>query len=124
MIGLDLLHRLTKREDVAPVYCKAVDWFCGGPGVFDAEIAIRERYSGVMCRLLGYAYRLTDEQGYLEVGRVVLHHLIDEQDWRDDPRRHGAIGMNPTYLSTLFFGVPFFLKMLKKAGIEAKPERL
>lgn len=119
MIGLDLLHRLTKREDVANVYCKAVDWFCGGPGVFDAEMAVRERYGGVMCRLLGYAYRLTGEQRYLEVGRVVLRHLMDEQDWRDDPKRHGAIGMSPTYLSTLFFGVPFFLKTLKEADMEA-----
>jgi hypothetical protein len=112
MIGLDLLHRITNRQDVADVYCKAVDWFCGGKDVFDASLAVKERYGGVMCRHLGYAFLLTGERRYLDVGRAVLQHLIDEQDWRDDPKRHGAIGMSPTYLSTLFFGVPFFLKVL------------
>ena len=49
----------------------------------------------------------------------MLRHLMDEQDWRDDPKRQGSIGMSPTYLSTLFFGVPFFLKTLKEADMEA-----
>jgi hypothetical protein len=31
MIGLELLHRMTGRQDVAEVYRRAVDWFCGHP---------------------------------------------------------------------------------------------
>jgi hypothetical protein len=42
------------------------------------------------------------------------------QDWRDDPKYHGAIGMSPTYLSLLFFGVPYFLGVLHETDIEER----
>ncbi len=120
MIGLELLHRMTGREDVAKVYCRATDWFCGGEEVWNAEMAVRERYGGVICRHLGYAYRLTGDRRYLEIGQEVLQQLIDEQDWSEDPKRHGAVSMSPTHLSTLFFGVPFLLGVMRGAGAEER----
>ena len=118
MVGLELLHRLTGRDDVAQCYRRAVDWFCGGPGVFDAEMAWKQRYGGVLCRHLGYAYRLTGEQGYLEVGRHLLARLARSQDWSDDPKKRGAVGLSPMYLSLLFFGVPYLLGALQEAGLD------
>ncbi len=120
MIGLELLHRLRGGEDVAGVYCRAVDWFCGGEKTWDAEVAIRECYGGVICRHLGYAFHLTGDRRYLEVGRKVLRLLIDQQDWSEDPMQHGAVSMNPTHVSTLFFGAPFLLGMMREAGMEER----
>ena len=118
MIGLELLHRLTGRTDVAECYVRAVDWFCGGPGVFDSEMAWKQRYGGVLCRHLSYAYRLTGERGYLEVGQHLLRRLAESQDWSDDPKRRGAVGLSPMYLSLLFFGVPHLLGALQDAGMD------
>ena len=39
MVGLELLHRMTGRDDVAEVYRRAVDWFCGYPDPLNAEFA-------------------------------------------------------------------------------------
>ncbi len=74
------------------------------PGAFDAASA--------MC------FKLTGERGYLEVGRVLLVRLAESQDWSDDPRKRGAVGMSPMYLSLLFFGVPCLLGVLQEAGLE------
>ena len=54
---------------------------------------------------------------YLEVGRVVLQHLIAIQDWSDDPKRRGSVGMSHMGVSLLFFGVPYFLGALREAGL-------
>ena len=117
MVGLELLHRMTARQDVAEVYRRAVDWFCGHPSL-NAQTAIQQRYGGIICRHLAYAYRLTGDRQYLDIGRAVLRHLINEQDKSDDPRRRGAVGLSPMYLSLLFFGVPCLLAALKDAGME------
>lgn len=118
MIGIELLHRITGRDDVALVYRRAVDWFCGQPGSFDRSFALQEHYGGILCRHLGYAYRLTQDRRYLDVGIVILQELLATQNWSEDPRKRGAIGMSPTYLSLVFFGVPYFLSALKAAGID------
>ena len=118
MIGLELLHRLTGREDVAEVYTRAVDWFCGYPEPLNAEFALQQIYGGVLCRHLGYAYRLTHKRRYLEIGKAVLGRLIDMQNWSDDPKRRGAVGQSPMYISLLFFGVPYMLGALQEAGME------
>ena len=120
MIGLELLHRITSRADVAEVYCRAVDWFCGYPGPLNAEAALQQHYGGIICRHLGYAYHLTGNRQYLEIGRTVLQQLIADQDWGDDPKRHGAVSLSPMNISLLFFGVPYFLEKLQEAGM---PER-
>ncbi len=118
MIGLELLHRLTGREDVAQCYRRAVDWFCGGANTFDGDFAWGQNYGGIICRHLGYAYQLTGEAGYLELGRQLLVRLAQAQDWSDDPQKRGAIGQSPMYLSLLFFGVPHLLGQLQEAGLE------
>ncbi len=115
MIGLELLHRMTGRADVATVYCRAVDWFCGQN--FDAETAIQHSYGGIVCRHLAHAYRLRKNPRYLKVGRAVLQHLIALQDWSDDPKRRGSVGLSPMYVSLLFFGVPCLLGALREAGM-------
>ncbi len=115
MVGLELLHRLTGREDVAKVYLRAVDWFCGYPDALNTEKAIQQRYGGVLCRHLGYAYRMTGNRKYLEIGQAVLQVSIEGQDWGDDPKRHGAVEMSPMHISLLFFGVPYFLGALSHA---------
>ena len=92
--------------------------FCGGPGVFDSEMAWKQRYGGVLCRHLSYAYRLTGERGYLEVGQHLLRRLAESQDWSDDPKKRGAVGLSPMYLSLLFFGVPHLLGALQDAGMD------
>ena len=121
MIGLELMQRMSGRRDVAEVYQRAVDWFCGGPGQFDAEFALKEHYNGVLCRHLGRAYQLSGERRYLEVGQRILQSLIEAQDWSDDPRKRGAVAMNPTAFSLLFFGVPLLLGALKEATMEELP---
>ena len=118
MVGLELLHRLTNREDVANVYLRAVDWFCGLPEGPDTQKAIQQRYGGILCRHLGYAYRMTGNRRYLEIGQAVLQVSIEGQDWGDDPKRHGAVEMSPMHISLLFFGVPYFLGALSHAGME------
>ena len=118
MVGLEKLHRLTGREDVAQVIVRAVDWFCGGKGVFDADFAIVQSYHGVLCGELAYAWRLTGERAYLEVGQKVLAEQIAAQDWSDNLDYRGSVGMHPTALSLLFFGVPFLLGALKEANME------
>ena len=113
MVGLERMHRMTGREDVAGTYLRGVDWFCGYPDTFSSDRPFEEHYGGVLCRHLGYAYRLTGDGRYLETGKSILEGLIDAQDWSDDPRKRGSIGMNPTSLSLLFFGVPSFLAALR-----------
>ena len=118
LVGLELLHRLTGRDDVGQCYRRAVDWFCGGPGAFDLDSAWGQHYWGVICRHLGYAYQLTGERAYLEMGREMLGRFIDMQDWSDDPQKRGAVGQSPMYVSLLFFGVPHLLGKLQEAGLD------
>ena len=117
MVGLELLHRMTGRADVAEVYRRAVDWFCGYPDPLNAEFALQQRYGGIICRHLAYAYQLTDDRKYLEIGRTVLRRLIEDQDWSDDPKRQGAVELTPMTISLLFFGVPYFLGKLSEADM-------
>ena len=112
MIGLELMHRMTGREDVAETYLRGVDWFCGYPDTFASDRPYSEHYGGILCRHLGYARHLTGDHRYLETGMKILRQLIKAQDWSDDPRKRGSIDMNPTCLSLLFFGVPGFLAKL------------
>ena len=114
MVGLELMHRMTGRKDVAETYLCGVDWFCGYPDTFSSDRPFKEHYGGILCRHLGYAYRLTSDSRYLETGMAILELLIDAQDWSDDPRKRGSIDMNPTSLSLLFFGVPSFLAELRR----------
>lgn len=113
MIGLELMRRMTGRKDVAGTYLRGVDWFCGYPDTFSSDRPFEEHYGGILCRHLGYAYRLTGDDRYLETGKRILEGLIAAQDWSDDPRKRGSISMNPTSLSLLFFGVPGFLAVLR-----------
>ena len=53
LIGVELLHRLTGRQDVAAAYVRAVDWFCGGPGSTGPEFALSQHYYGIVCRAPG-----------------------------------------------------------------------
>jgi hypothetical protein len=122
MIGLERLHRMTGRADVAEVYVRGVDWFCGAPGDLRLEAALPHAGAGILCCHLAYAYRLTGNRRYLEIGQGVLQHLIERQDWRDDPRYHGAVEMNPTALSYHFFGVPALLSALRDAGMSEGDE--
>ena len=78
---------------------------------------------GVICRHLAYAYQLTGEPKYLEIGRSVLRRLIDDQDWSDDPKRRGAVELSPMTVSLLFFGVPFFLGKLSEVEMGESEER-
>ena len=117
MIGLELFHQLTGREDVAHVYLRAVDWFCGGPGPLRAATAVQQQYGGILCRHLAYAWRLSGDATYLDIARQVLAHLLTMQDSSDDPRRRGSVGMSPMYLSLVFFGVPYLLQALRDAGV-------
>ena len=133
MIGLELMHRMTGREDVRAAYLKAVDWFCGnsctagdpscaaGDDEWDASFAWSQNYHGIICRHLGYAHQLSGDRRYLEIGRQVLRRLIDGQDWSDDPRRRGAVAMTPMAISLLFFGVPHLLGQLREAGMDESP---
>ncbi len=114
MIGLELMHRMTGRDDVAETYRRGVDWFCGFPVTFASDRPLKEHYGGILCRHLGYSYRLTGDHRYLETGLEILKQLIDAQDWSDDPRKRGSIDMNPTYLSLLFFGVPGLLAEIRR----------
>lgn len=121
LVGLERLHRMTERTDVAEVFVRAVNWFCGGPDVFNAEAACAQSYHGVLCGSLAYAWRLTGKQGYLTVGRAVLAELIAQQDWSDRPDYRGAVAMHPTALSLVFFGVPPLLGALAEADLEEIP---
>ena len=119
MVGLELLHRLTGTGKT---------WRGGLPPgsrlvlrpsgrALNAQKAIQERYGGVLCRHLGYAYRLTGNVKYLEIGQAVLQVLIESQDWGDDPKRRGAVEMSPMHISLLFFGVPYLLGALSDADL-------
>ena len=108
---------MTGREDVAEVYRRAVDWFCGYPESLNAGRAVEQRYGGIVCRHLGYAYRLTGNRTYLEIGQEVLHRLFEDQNWGEDERRRGSVGLSPMFVSLLFFGVPYFLGALEEAGM-------
>ena len=66
---------------------------------------------------MAYAWRLTGERNYLEVGQKVLANLIERQNWSDNPDYRGAVEMHPTALSLIFFGVPFLLGALEEAGL-------
>ena len=123
MVGLELLHRMTGRADVAEVYRRAVDWFCGYPDPLNAEFALQQRYGGIICRHLAYAYQLTGERKYLEIGREVLRDLIEGQDWSDDPKRRGAVELTPMTISLLFFGVPYFLGKLSETEMGESEDR-
>lgn len=114
MIGLELMHRMTGREDVAETYRRGVDWFCGFPDTFASDRPLKEHYGGILCRHLGYAHRLTGDHRYLETGLKILEMLIDAQDWSKDPRKRGSIDMNPSTLSLLFFGVPGLLAEVRR----------
>ena len=114
MVGLELMHRMTGRKDVAETYLRGVDWFCGYPDTYSSDRPFKEHYGGILCRHLGYAYRFTGDGRYLETGIKILELLIDAQDWSDDPRKRGSVGMSPTSLSLLFFGVPSFLTELRR----------
>ena len=114
---------MTGRDDVAEVYRRAVDWFCGYPDPLNAEFALQQRYGGIICRHLAYVYQLTGERKYLEIGRTVLRQLIEDQDWSDDLKRRGAVELSPMTVSLLFFGVPFFLGKLSEADMEESEER-
>ena len=118
LIGIELLHRLTGRQDVAEVYVRAVDWFCGGPGATGPEFALQQHYYGIICRHLAYAWRLTGRPAYLEIARAVLERLMQMQDWSDDPKKRGSVSMSPMGLSLVFFGVPCLLEALAEAGME------
>ncbi|MBM3263747.1 MAG: hypothetical protein FJY97_10040 [candidate division Zixibacteria bacterium] len=118
MIGLEMLHRMTGREDVWGVYRRAVDWFCGYPDTFDSDRPLREHYGGILCRHVAYAYHQTGDVRYLDTGRRILRRLMEMQDWSDRPARRGAIGSSPMYVSLLFFGVPFLLSALREAGMD------
>ena len=109
MIGLELMHRMTGRKDVAETYRRGVDWFCGFPDTFASDRPLKEHYGGILCRHLAYAHRLSGDSRYLETGLKILEQLIDAQDWSEDPRKRGSIDMNPSTLSLLFFGVPGLL---------------
>ena len=85
--------------------------------VFDADFACTQSYHGVLCGELAYAWRLTGERNYLEVGQKVLANLIERQNWSDNPDYRGAVEMHPTALSLIFFGVPFLLGALEEAGL-------
>ncbi len=117
LIGIELFHRITGRTDVADVYLRAVNWFCGGPVPLGAQFALQQHYGGILCRHLASAWRLTGNTQYLQIGRQILARLLATQDWSDDPRRHGSVGMSPMYLSLLFFGVPALLGALAEADI-------
>lgn len=116
MIGLELMHRMTGRDDVAQVYLRAVDWFCGGVGQADVAFATSQTYGGVLCRHLAYASRLTGEPRYLELGQALLQDLLDRQDRSDNDFKRGSVGMSPMYLSLLFFGVPPLLARLHEVS--------
>ena len=118
LIGIELFHRLTGRADVADVYRRAVDWFCGGTGQLGSDFALQQHYGGILCRHLAYTWRLTGERRYLDIGRDVLASLMQMQDWSDDPKRRGAVAMSPMYVSLVFFGVPYLLGALAEAGVE------
>ncbi len=118
LIGLELMHRMTNRADVAAAYVRAVDWFCGGPDAFDADFAQTQHYYGVLCGSLAYAYRMAGERRYLEVGRHILRHLRTMQDWSKNPNRRGAVAMTPTALSLVYFGVPPLLAALAEENME------
>ena len=121
MIGLELLHRITGREDVSRVYLRAVNWFCGHPKAPASDTAQGQRYGGIICRHLAYAFHLTGERKYLEIGQAVLRSLIEDQDWSDDSKRRGAVELSTMSVSLLFFGVPYLLGMLEKAGMGENP---
>ena len=114
MVGLELMHRITGRRDVAETYLRGVGWFCGFPDTLASDRPFKEHYRGILCRHLGYAYRLTGDSRYLETGMKILELLINAQDWSDDPRKRGSVGMSPMHLSLLFFGVPGFLAELRR----------
>lgn len=117
MVGLELMHRITGRADVAETYVRGVDWFCGFPDTFATDQPLKEHYGGILCRHLGYAYRMTGDSRYLETGMKILELLINAQDWSDDPRKRGSVGMSPMHLSLLFFGVPSFLAALRTRAV-------
>jgi len=78
-----------------------------GDGGVHRDLALRNQTRGVrvlrpggaVCRHLGRAYQLSGERRYLEVGQRLLQQLIVAQDWGDDPRKRGAVAMNPTAFS-------------------------
>ena len=94
LIGVELLHPLTGREDVAAAYVRAVDWFCGGPGSTDPGFALQQHY-GIVCRHLAYAWRLTGHRPYLEIARTVPRAAHGDAGLERRPRRGGLRGHEP-----------------------------
>ena len=117
LIGLELMQHMTGRQDVAQTYVRAVDWFCGGADAYDVDHALGQHYYGILCGSLARAYHLTGQPRYLEVGQSILRALRQTQDWSDHPSRRGAVAMNPTALSLVYFGVPPLLAALTDAGM-------
>ncbi len=117
LIGIELFHRMTDRQDAALVYQRAVDWFCGGDPGQGSDFARQEHYGGILCRHLAYTWRLTGDVRYLEIGQEVLQTVMQMQDWSDDPMRRGALAMSPMYVSLAYFGVPCLLQALREAGL-------
>jgi hypothetical protein len=127
MVGLEQYHRLTGRADVAAAYVKAVDWFCGREnGEWKMESgelhslhiqhAIKENYYGILPRECAYAYELTGDKRYLEIGRALVNHLVEKQDKSDNPLRRGSVlSVDPLPVSMLFWGVPYFLRVWGEA---------
>ena len=117
LIGIELFHRLTGRQDVADVYRRGVDWFCGGSPGNGSGFAREQHYGGILCRHLAYAWRLSGDIRYLEIGQDVLATVSQMQDQSDDPMRRGSLAMSPMYVSLVFFGVPYLLAALREAGL-------
>ena len=49
---------------------------------------------------------------------LVLADLVAQQDWSENLDYRGSVGMHPTALSLIFFGVPFLLGALQDAKME------
>ncbi|HJN29679.1 MAG TPA: hypothetical protein QF604_17390 [Candidatus Latescibacteria bacterium] len=118
LIGIELFHRMTGRQDAARVYRRAVDWFCGGDPGQGSEFARQQHYGGILCRHLAYNWRLTGDVRYLQIGQDVLETVVQMQDTSDDPMRRGALAMSPMYVSLVFFGVPYLLEALREAELD------
>ena len=52
LIGLELMQRMTGRQDVAQTCVRAVDWFCGGADAFDVDHALGQHYYGFFAEAL------------------------------------------------------------------------
>ncbi len=123
LVGLEQYIRLTGREDVKRAFLGQIDWFCAkGPDGWSIDAgrlaarhtrqALAQQYYGIQARECAFAFRLTGDRRYLEVGRAIVEHLMARQDRSDRPLRRGAVlTLHPLVIGTLFWGVPYFLKV-------------